>query len=329
MINKVYEKFIKNNIKYIIIYICLFLFICIPLPYYIDMPGGTTNINKKIEIENSYKSKGMFGFAYVSSLRATPLFYIISLINNNWEVVPIKDIKLDNETIKDVNYRDNLLMEESFDSASIVAYKKANKKLNIIDNKLYVTYIDKKSKTNLVVGDQIISIDNIKVNNLEDIKKNIKNKNKINIKVINKNKIYQKKATIVNIDNKKSIGIMVTNDIKFESKPVIKFKKNSNESGPSGGLMLSLAIYNNLVKEDITKGKKIIGTGTIDINGKVGEIGGISFKIKGAVKDKADIFLVPEANYKEALKTIKDNNYDIKLVKVRTFNDALNYLNNL
>ena len=329
MINKVYEKYIKNNIKYITIYVFIFLFVCTPLPYYIEMPGGTTDINNKIEIENSYKSKGMFGFAYVSSLRATPLLYIISIFNSNWDIIPIKDIKLDNETIKDLNFRDNLLMEESFDNASIVAFKKAGKPLDITENNLYITYIAPYSKTNVNIKDQIISIDNIKVNNINEIKKIIKNKNKVNIEVIRNNKTYHKYAEIIKIDNKKSIGIMVTNDIKFTSKPKITFKKEANESGSSGGLMLALTIYNNLVKEDITKGKKIIGTGTIDINGYVGEIGGISYKIKGAVKDNADIFLVPSANYKEALKTIKDNNYNLELVKINTFNDALNYLNAL
>ena len=60
---------------------------------------------------------------------------------------------------------------------------------------------------------------------------------------------------------------------------------------------------NNLTEEDITKGKKIVGTGTIEEDGSVGSIGGVKYKLNGAVRQKADIFLVPAGeNYEEALK---------------------------
>lgn len=329
MINKLYEKYIKKNIIVIIIYIILILSIIIPLPYFIDMPGGTTDINNKIEVENGYKSKGMFGFAYVSSLRATPFSYIVSLFKKDWELIKLNEVKFDNETIRDAGFRDNIFMEESFDNASIVAFSKASKELTITKNNLYVTYIDKEAKTNLKIGDKIISVNNVKVNSIDDIRKNIQENKKVKFKVERNSKIYEKTATIVDIDGIKSIGIMVINDIEFETDPKITFKKDANESGPSGGLMLSLTIYNNLVKEDITKGNKIIGTGTIDKNGIVGDIGGVSHKILGAEEDDADIFFVPEGNYEEANKTIKEHNLDIKLVKISTFDEALDYLKSL
>ena len=76
------------------------------------------------------------------------------------------------------------------------------------------------------------------------------------------------------------------------------------------------------------KGNKICGTGTIDKEGVVGEIGGIKYKLQGAKRRKCDMFLVPKENYDEAYKIIKDKNYKIKLYKVETFNDALKILNN-
>ena len=52
--------------------------------------------------------------------------------------------------------------------------------------------------------------------------------------------------------------------------------------------MMSLAIYNALTNNDLTKGRLIVGTGTIDENGKVGEIDGVKYKLKSAVNKKAD-----------------------------------------
>ena len=89
---------------------------------------------------------------------------------------------------------------------------------------------------------------------------------------------------------------------------------------------MSLSIYSAISGEDILKGRNIAGTGTIDMEGNVGEIGGIKYKVMGAVKNKMDIILVPSANYKEAMKVKKEKNYKIKIVEVKTFQDAIKYL---
>ena len=90
--------------------------------------------------------------------------------------------------------------------------------------------------------------------------------------------------------------------------------------------MLSLAIYNALVEDDITKGRIIVGTGTIDIDGNVGAIDGVKYKILGAVKNDANLFLCPMDNYEEAMK-IKDKfDLDIEIYGVNTIDEALNYL---
>ena len=57
--------------------------------------------------------------------------------------------------------------------------------------------------------------------------------------------------------------------------------------GPSAGLIFSLAIYDKITPGTLTGGRDIAGTGTIDVNGNVGEIGGIQQKIAGAYDDGA------------------------------------------
>ena len=90
--------------------------------------------------------------------------------------------------------------------------------------------------------------------------------------------------------------------------------------------MTSLAIYTKLTGIDLLKGRKIVGTGTIDSNGNVGEIGGVKYKLKGAVTNDADIFMVPEENYEEAIKIKNEKNYDIDIVKVENLHSAIEYL---
>ena len=333
IINKTYAKakeFIKDTYKVFIVFIIAQIFLVFPLNYYIDKPGGIIDISDKIEIKNKPKNKGSLNFAYVLEGRATPFTFLLAKFNKDHKIIKKSDIVYDNETIKNMNFRDHLLLEEANDNATIVAYKKLNKNIKIKEEKLFVTYIDKIANTNLKIEDQIIEINGNKIksrNELQDLASKLKENDKIIIKVKNNKKTYERYAVIKKEKDKAVIGIMVSTDRIFETNPELKIKTEESESGPSGGLMMSLSIYNAISKEDITKGRKIVGTGTIDENGKVGPIGGIEFKLKGAVKEKADIFLVPAGkNYDDAIKLKKERNYKIKIKKISTFNEALKYL---
>lgn len=65
------------------------------------------------------------------------------------------------------------------------------------------------------------------------------------------------------------IGVSLYTDRNVKVEPDIDFEIE-NIGGPSAGLMMSLEIYNQLTKPDETKGYDIAGTGTIDVDGKVG-----------------------------------------------------------
>lgn len=95
--------------------------------------------------------------------------------------------------------------------------------------------------------------------------------------------------------------------------------------GPSGGLMMTLALYDQLTPDDITGGLKVAGTGTIACDGGVGPIGGIEQKVAGAEEAGAEIFLAPSGNV-EAARRVAD---EIEVVSVRNFDQALGYLEDL
>lgn len=89
--------------------------------------------------------------------------------------------------------------------------------------------------------------------------------------------------------------------------------------GPSAGMIYSLGILNKINKYDITGGKTIAGTGTIDEKGNVGAIGGIQLKMLGAKRDGATWFLAPESNCDEVEGHIPSG---LRVVKVATLDDA-------
>lgn len=313
-----------NEYKYLLLLILLFfLNFIIKLPYYIEMPGGILNIDSKIESDIKIETSGSLNMAYVSEIRATIPTYLIAKINKHWDLIKTEENISSNETIEEANYRNTMLLNEANDIATIIAYQKAGKELKIKSKKYYVTYIDESAETTLKIKDEILKVDSKKINSLEDIT-NIINNHNIGDTILIETNNGIKKAKIYEKENKKVIGILITTDYEFNE--TIKFKFNDKESGPSGGMMMTLSIYNYLTNDSLTKGRKIVGTGTIDINGNVGEISGIKYKLKGAVKNKADIFIVSEENYEEATKEKEKNNYKIEIISVKTIDDAIKYL---
>ena len=105
--------------------------------------------------------------------------------------------------------------------------------------------------------------------------------------------------------------------------------------------MFSLQIYGQLTQQNIRHSQNIAGTGTIDENGNVGEIGGIDKKIIAARDAGAKYFLAPYVkptkevlkyedqhmtNYQLAVKTAKKYAPNMKVIPVTSFSDALNAL---
>ncbi|QAY65563.1 S16 family serine protease [Paenibacillus protaetiae] len=106
--------------------------------------------------------------------------------------------------------------------------------------------------------------------------------------------------------------------------PVNKVAVNAGEvGGPSAGLMFALETIDLLTPGDLTKGLQIAGTGTINASGEVGAIGGISHKVVAAERKGAELFLAPEANAKEAAAKAKSMGSSMKVVRVRTLDEAV------
>lgn len=325
-----FKKYFKENLKYIILFLVIVIGCTYKLPFYIDSTGGLINTSSRVKVENAYSVKGSFNMAYVNEVQATIPLWVISIFNKNWDVVKEKDITYGDMTVAEVIEYGRISLREGAKNAVEVAYLKAGLKVKESNQKTVVAYRSEEAKTDLKVGDEIESINGTLITDFDSLSSYLtkfKIGEKLTLKVINNKKEYIRTATMIDIDGKSKIGIILIETRDIDMNPKCTLSYNSSESGTSGGLMTALTIYNYLVKEDITDGEKIAGTGTIEKDGTVGEIAGIKYKLAGAVKKGAKIFLVSAGdNYKEAIKLKKENNYDIKIVSISNFEEAVSYL---
>ena len=106
----------------------------------------------------------------------------------------------------------------------------------------------------------------------------------------------------------------------------IDFGLGNEIGGPSAGLMFALGIIDKIGPDDVTDGRFIAGTGTIDSTGKVGPIGGIQLKMIAAKDAGASVFLAPADNCDDVRGNVPNG---LDVVKVTTLKDALSSLDAL
>jgi PDZ domain-containing protein len=121
-------------------------------------------------------------------------------------------------------------------------------------------------------------------------------------------------------DGTVGIGVVVsTRDFTIDLPFEISFNRR-DIGGPSAGFVYALAIADMLDPADRAGGRSIAATGTIDLDGRVGEIGHPDLKAVAAEDEGADVFLVPESQVDEV------EDVDIEVLGVDTLEDALGLL---
>lgn len=317
------KKFLKENLSFILMLALIFAIFKIELPYYIEAPGGTINLSKRIN-ENYSRKDGSLNMLYVTEYKGNIVTVLLSKVIKTWDLYEIKKQQISNEDSHDIYIRNKVMLDNSTANATYVAYKYANKDINIINKENVIIATTKDN--HFEIGDVILTVDDIEVENINTIKEYLKGKDpgdKIDIK-IERNKKEKHLEEI--LDEDKILGIMMVTNYTYDVSDDLNIAFKNGEGGSSGGLIITLGIYSEITGIDLLKGRNIAGTGTIDIDGNVGEIDGVKYKIAGAVKKHMDVVLVSPYNYEDAKKVVEENNYQIEIVKVNTFKEAVEYL---
>lgn len=336
MINKIYvyiRDIIKRNLWFVIGLLVILILNVVKVPYEVMLPGGTIDLTDRISVDGEEVDlEGSFNMAYVTVIQGNIPYVLVGSILPDWDVEKMSIETYDKETVEQENMINRLYLQGSKFSAKKAAFDAAGIKYDMGDEHSYVTSIDAKAKSELKVGDDITEVNGKKVKSttdILDIVKDLKVGDKITLKVIRDEKEIEVGTEIIDLNGEPKMGVSVLTMAEIDTDIDIEINSKDSESGPSGGMMMALMIYNAITDQDLTHGKKVVGTGTIESDGSVGMIGGIKFKVMGAAKNKADIFLVPEGNYKEAVEIKEKKGYDIEIVSVKTLSDAIKYLEGL
>lgn len=307
-----------------------------PIPYVFFKPGVPDNVTGKlISIEDGAPAYDVNGKLYITSILVTnpysPVFGAETIYN--WAIGP--HVVLPRESVYPPAIEGKTVERDSraeMSGSKVAATAAALTYLGYDFEEVYFVskvkpYSDAKGK--LKPGDRILIVDGMKIEEIEEIRTAYADRKIGDIIEIQVERITNGQEDLVSekiklVSNQEpgadperpAIGILVGTSAKF---PVnVKFNLRG-VGGPSAGLIFAVGVIEKMTPEDLLRGRKIAGTGTITPGGRVGAIGGIEEKMIGASRKGATIFIAPRENCPDINHVPKG----LKVIPVSTLSEAI------
>ena len=294
-------------------------------------PGPPYQWNIEIENVQTYEYEGNLYQLTVRRDEANYFVYAWARLNSQIDLYPREVILPDGVTPQELSEISIQNMMTSENVAIAVALDSLNYDIQSEGDGVLVVGLldDSPVKDKLIKDDLIVSINNELVNSVSEFISMLRTYeigDIVNIGLIRNEQeltIETKLIQHVEYENEPMVGFLASTPNQQFIFPFEVDIKTGNVGGPSAGMMMALNVYNLLTEDDITNGKKIAGTGTIEIDGSIGPVGGVKQKVIAAKRANAGLILVPIANYEEASVFADDNT---QIVAVDSFDNALNVI---
>ena len=330
-----FEKNKVLKIAIITYLVAIFPFGFAKTDYYFMSPGPPYQWDISIEDEKTFEFDGNLYQLTVRRDEANYFVYAWANLNSQIDLYPREVILPDGVTPQELSEISIQNMRTSENVAIAVALKNIGYEIKSKGDGVAVVGLleDSPVKDKLKKGDLINSINNTDIYSATEFIATLKTYSIGEIVSIGllreidgiKEQIFIKTTLVehVEYEGEPMVGFLATTVNESFDFPFEIDIKTGNVGGPSAGLMMALNVYNNLIPEDITNSMIVAGTGTIEIDGSVGPVGGIKQKIIAAKRAGAELILVPVANFEEAkpLETDKTS-----IVAVDSFDEALSVI---
>ncbi|MGT2964733.1 SepM family pheromone-processing serine protease [Streptococcus acidominimus] len=341
----------KNKKLYLILSIIvstvlLWLAFIYPLPYYIESPGGAADIRTVLTVDNKPdEQSGSYNFVYIQVKPATAVQLLLATFDSHSDVIPKEELAGGADT-EDFYRISQFYMETSQNMAKYQGLTLAKKEASLEFFGVYILNVaeDSTFKQILNIADTVVSVNGRTFKSSPELIEYVSGLtlgSDVKVGYLSAGQEMTADGKIIKLANgKNGIGIGLVDHTEVKSKEQIDFQ-TGNIGGPSAGLMFTLAIYTQLADPDLRDGRMIAGTGTIEQDGSVGDIGGADKKVLSAAIAGASVFFVPnnpvdkeilkqnpnaKTNYEEAMEAVKKNNLDIEVVPVTNVKEAIDYL---
>ena len=309
----------------------------VPLPYAVSGPGPTRDTLGEqagtplisIEGAETYPSTGELLLTTVSTAGGPGYPVTLGDVLRGWvsgarSVRPVEDVFSPEVSREDIEAANQADMVSSQENATVSALEELGYE---VPTTLTVDGTMEGSGAQGVVeeGDVVTSLDDVPVASFADLSAGMDGVgagDDVTLGVMRDGEPYDLTVTTTDDGTGRAIlGLFI--DPTFDL-PVDVSIQIDDIGGPSAGTMFALGIIDLLTPQDEANGTVIAGTGTMDLTGTVGPIGGIQQKLVGAQRDGATWFLAPAGNCDEVAGHVPDG---LSVLRIATLHDAVLALN--
>ncbi|KGM09680.1 YlbL family protein [Cellulomonas bogoriensis] len=305
----------------------------IPVPYAVSSPGPTRDTLGEhdgaplitIDGTDTHDSSGQLLLTTVSVAGGPGFPVSVPMMVRSWfdadrSVTPVELVFAPDETREQIDERNQALMISSQEQASVAALQELGYE---VPAALVVVEAMPGTGADHVVrpDDVIVEVDEQEVDSftaLAAVMEDVEPGTTVVLGVVRDEVRYDLRVeTVEDEDSGRALlGVMINPEFDL---PVDVDIEIDNVGGPSAGSMFALGIIDMLTEEDETGGEVIAGTGTVDLHGDIGPIGGIRQKLAGSLRDGASWFLAPADNCDEVVGNVPDG---LVVVRVETLAEA-------
>jgi Lon-like protease len=303
----------------------------------LEAPGLALSVEPMVTVPSQYQHSHSGTFILTSVLTQTTITageWFLAQVVPTLKIVPPDSLVPPNETPQQQSQQDFQMMDQSESTAAVVGLQLAGYPAKEVSRGVLVVSVDPSSlaKALLKSGDLITGLDGTAVNTTTALIALIRAHlphSTIHLAVERSKQHLQIAVPLMDPAEPHGpprIGITIDSAVSDISLAFpVKITPQKIVGGPSAGLMFTLTVFNALSPTDLTGGRRIAGTGTINPDGTVGPIGGVQQKVAAAEAAGAQYFLSPPDNYTAALSVARH----IKVVQIATAQQAVDFLRGL
>jgi PDZ domain-containing protein len=308
-----------------------------PLNKGFKAPGITVPVEPMVQVPSRYLYESKGKMILTTVIHHAPILvaeWIYAQFENSVEIVPEEEIISANETIQSKAEKEHYMLISSATLAIAEGLQLAGFQVTENYDGVIILSIlpDSPSSSLLITGDIISGINRQQINTIKDLEavlQSLEEGEVVQLRIIRENTtIKVTTITMPSLHEGGSVRLGVSAETHlagFTFPFPVTIAPEKILGGPSAGLMFSLGVYDLVTPGDLTGGRCIAGTGTIDIEGNVGSIGSVKQKVVAAQRAGAEYFLCPVENYEDAQAVAKT----IKVIQVSTALEAIIFLNTL
>jgi len=282
------------------------------LPYYTLSPGSARDTEQFITISGAptfSDQGGVIDYLTVSVKQATPADLLLAWVDPAVEVVEAEQVL--GRQSPDENREFNLqLMATSKDAATYQALRRMGFEIPISGTGAVISSVNESVPAAAVLasGDVVVSANGEPVVVNQDLIRLVSGLPAGTVVELGIQPFQGGDSRPVSVElvarpedpTRSMIGISTfTRDLSFDF-PVDVSIDSGRVGGPSAGLAFTLGILDALTPESLTGGTRVAATGTMELNGSVGLVGGVHQKVVAAREEGVDLMLVPSAEVDEA-----------------------------